>query len=92
MKPHQATAPTYRHLMNMLAPLSMDTAVLGLTATPGRTNAGVQQDQELAEFFFKQKVTLNVEGYETPIHFLEDRGYLARLLMRLLNLILKFQI
>ena len=74
---HQATAPTYRHLLNLLA--SDDrTAVLGLSATPGRAWLDAAQDLELADYFFGQKVTLQVAGYANPVEYLQHEGYLAK--------------
>ena len=50
---------------------------MGLTATPGRTWADIDKDGELAEFFARNKVTLQVPG-ENPIEYLIDNGFLAR--------------
>lgn len=75
---HQATAPTYSHLINLLQ-RGRGTGVLGLSATPGRSLKDVGADLELAEFFNRQKVTLQVEGYANPIDYLVAEGYLARM-------------
>jgi superfamily II DNA or RNA helicase len=75
---HQATAPTYKHLIDLLQ-RNAKTGVLGLSATPGRSLRDVGQDLALAEFFNRQKVTLEVEGYANPIEYLVDNGYLARM-------------
>lgn len=76
---HQAIAPTYSYLLDMLAP-SYDeaSALLGLSATPGRTWRDIDADSELANFFKRQKVTLSIPGYPNPIDFLVAQGYLAR--------------
>lgn len=74
---HQAIAPTYKHLLNLLTPRP-STALLGLSATPGRSLLDAHQDMELAQFFNRQKVTLKVPGYDSPIMYLQDKGYLAR--------------
>ena len=74
---HQAIAPTYKHLMELLTPRP-SAALLGLSATPGRSLLDAHQDMELAEFFNRQKVTLQVPGYDNPITYLQDEGYLAR--------------
>jgi len=73
---HQAIAPTYRHLINMLMP-TPNTALLGLSATPGRDVLDASKDMELALFFHRQKVTLQVPGYDNPVIYLQDQGYLA---------------
>jgi len=74
---HQAIAPTYQHLLDMLA-LNPKTGVLGLSATPGRDSLDAHKDLELAEFFKRNKVTLQVDGYKSPVEYLQDQGYLAK--------------
>lgn len=74
---HQATAPTYNHLLRLLAP-NEGTAILGLSATPGRSWLDAEEDARLAEFFRHNKVGLEIEGYDDPIAFLQAEGYLAR--------------
>lgn len=75
---HQAIAPTYRELIDGLAGAGADEAVLGLSATPGRTWNEVERDEELSQFFRGSKVVLEVPGYENPVEYLLDKGYLAR--------------
>lgn len=75
---HQAVAPTYRDLLNLFQRKKPKNALLGLTATPGRTWADINVDEELAEFFSGQKIMLEVEGYSNPVEYLIDEGYLAR--------------
>tara|TARA_R110002072_G_scaffold23181_3_gene80438 strand:+ start:20346 stop:21968 length:1623 start_codon:yes stop_codon:yes gene_type:complete len=74
---HQAIAPTYKHILDMLA-ADPKTAVLGLSATPGRSTFDAMEDIRLAEFFSRQKVTLEVDGYQSPVDFLQSEGYLAK--------------
>ena len=53
---HSAVAPTYQHLLNLLtATRGMRTAILGLSATPGRAGIYVEDSRPLAEFFAKQR-------------------------------------
>lgn len=73
---HQAVAPTYRHILNLLM-VSPDTAFLGLSATPGRATINAFEDMKLADFFNKQKVSLRVSGYDSPITYLQQEGYIA---------------
>lgn len=73
---HQSIARTYRRITEDLT-LDYRCALLGLTATPGRTWADIDKDGELADFFSGNKVTLEVPG-ENPIEYLIDHGYLAR--------------
>ena len=77
---HQAVAPTYNHLLDMLAPLGGPTAALlqVLTATPGRSWLNLGEDEELANLFCRQKVTLATDGSTDPIIFLQQMGYLAK--------------
>lgn len=81
---HQAIAPTYQHLLDMLA-LNPKTGVLGLSATPGRDSLDAHKDLELAQFFKRNKVTLEVEGYESPVEYLQAQGYLAKVNYERLN-------
>jgi DNA repair protein RadD len=74
---HQAIAQTYRDVLDLLCK-NPTSKLLGLTATPGRTWDDPEKDKELSEFFNRTKVTLKVQGYENPVDFLIDEGYLAR--------------
>lgn len=74
---HQAIAETYRFVLEVLIERSTRSRLLGLTATPGRTWNDPDEDQRVADFFHRQKVTLQVEGYDSPVDFLVDEGYLA---------------
>lgn len=76
---HQVIARTYALVTSaMLARRSMESALLGLSATPGRSWANRNADRDLANFFSGTKVTLRVEGYASPIDYLVSEGYLAR--------------
>ncbi|MFJ2626830.1 DEAD/DEAH box helicase [Streptomyces sp. NPDC087532] len=74
---HQAIAPTYRRVVDALT-LRSDSSLLGLTATPGRTWADISEDERLADFFARQKVMLEIDGYDNPVTALIEQGYLAR--------------
>lgn len=53
--------------------------VIGLTATPGKTPEGFKdEDYDLADHFKQNKVILDIEGYNNPIDYLLDNGYLSR--------------
>ena len=54
------------------------TGLLGLIATPGRTWADINADEELADFFGRKKMTLRVEGYGNPVDYPVDQGYLSK--------------
>ncbi len=79
---HQSIARTYRRITDDLT-LDFRCALLGLTATPGRTWADIDKDGELAEFFGRSKVTLEVPG-DNPIEYLIENEYLARPVFRTL--------
>lgn len=74
---HQAIAETYSLVLESLLVHHRKPGLLGLTATPGRTWSDVEEDERLAEFFNRNKVILEVEGYENPIEYLVEDGYLA---------------
>lgn len=74
---HQAVAPTYSLILNVLTQSGRPTPLLGLTATPGRTWSDIDEDQRLADFFHRQKVSLEIEDYDNPVQYLIDEGYLA---------------
>ena len=74
---HQAIAETYSSVLEVLAK-NKDSRILGLTATPGRTWNDPLRDAELANFFHKNKVTLQMPGYISPIDYLIDQGFLAK--------------
>lgn len=77
---HQAIAPTYSRVLNALFYIGQNKnkALLGLSATPGRTWNDIDADKELAIYFNKRKVTLKVDGYINPVDYLVDKGYLAK--------------
>ena len=82
---HQAIADTYRFLLDYVVDRNVGTALLGLTATPGRSWNDPSMDAELSEFFCRRKVTLHVPGYNSPVDYLIDKGYLARPFFRSLR-------
>jgi len=73
---HMSIAPSYKQVLDIL--VNSKTCLLGLTATPGRANIIDNENVELANFFNKQKATLKVEGYKSPIEYLQVEGYLAK--------------
>ncbi len=74
---HQAIAPTYQQLLELLVRPTTGARLLGLSATPGRSWSDVEQDEKLSNFFARAKVTLQVDGYDNPISFLIAEGFLA---------------
>jgi len=53
-------------------------SLIGLSATPGRSWNDPNEDLKLADFFYRQKVKLKIDGYENPVDYLVENGYLAR--------------
>lgn len=74
---HMAIAPTFK--LNLSILISFNASLLGLSATPGRTYNDPNIDLELSQFFNKRKVTLKIDGYDNPVDFLIEKGYLARI-------------
>jgi DNA repair protein RadD len=79
---HQAIAETYKWILDLL--VTNDCKLLGLSATPGRTWNDVSEDEKLSQFFYKRKVILDIDGYENPVDYLVDEGYLANVNYRTL--------
>jgi superfamily II DNA or RNA helicase len=81
---HQIIAPTFQQVVDALT-IRPDASLLGLTATPGRTWADISQDERLSDFFSRQKVMLDIDGYTNPVTALIEQGYLAKPTMRTVN-------
>lgn len=76
---HQAVAPTYGIVLDLLVPQHKDKPhLLGLTATPGRTWLDMDEDEKLSNFFFKQKYSLSIDGFKNPVDYLVKKQYLAK--------------
>jgi superfamily II DNA or RNA helicase len=75
---HQAIAPTYRAVIEALCAAGQHHALLGLTATPGRTWNDVAADLALSEFFDGSKVVLEAGDDPNPVKYLLAEGYLAQ--------------
>ena len=81
---HQALAPTYRRVTEILSRRNPRTPLLGLSATPGRTWNDPGEDIELSELFHHNKVTLDF-GEENPVTHLTEHGYLSKATFRTIN-------
>lgn len=79
---HQCVAPTYRNIVEELT-LDHRCALLGLSATPGRTWDDIDEDGRLSEFFEGTKIELRVPS-NNPIQYLVEHGYLSRTMFRTL--------
>lgn len=74
---HQAIAPTYKLLLDMML-VAKKSSLIGLSATPGRTWNNPDEDKKLSDFFFNQKAKIKITGYENPVDYLVENGYLAK--------------
>ncbi len=75
---HQAIAPTYQLIIDQLLRPKSGAQLLGLSATPGRTWNDPEADRKLSDFFANRKVTLEIKGYDNPVAYLINEGYLAQ--------------
>ena len=82
---HQAVAATYKQIIDLLVRPTTKARLLGLSATPGRTWNDVGADEALSNFFSRNKVTLKISGYDNPVKYLIDQGYLADPKFRRIN-------
>jgi len=74
---HKILAPTYQHIVQLFQSVS-NPGLLGLSATPGRATFDQAKNQEFADFFNRNKVELKIKGYDNPVDYLQDSGYLAK--------------
>lgn len=80
---HKATAFTYHEVIRKL--LDVDSRVVGLTATPGRSFGNDETNQALADFFFNELVSFNPHG-KNSIEYLRDEGVLSHAKLEVLNI------
>ena len=74
---HKAIAETYKLVLDTFANEGSNKKLLGLTATPGRSYLDIDEDEKLANFFNRKKVSMSIEGYDSPIDYLRSENYLA---------------
>jgi superfamily II DNA or RNA helicase len=76
---HMALAPTYERCIEYLVDGS-PARLVGLTATPGR-GGDASENERFLKYFSDNICGLDVDPdkYESPIQFLQDEGFLARL-------------
>jgi DNA repair protein RadD len=73
---HSSVAPTYSLIIDLLT--AQNSALIGLTATPGRTYDDMMEDEILSKFYDSQKVELEIPGYSNAVEYLVEDGYLAK--------------
>lgn len=81
---HKAMAPKYKQVLDRLCIMDGSHA-LGLSATPGRTTEGSEENIALSQLFGGAKVMLKVEGFPSAISYLQQMGYLARPIFKSVN-------
>jgi DNA repair protein RadD len=74
---HKVLAETYHDIVELFQTTG-DAKLIGLSATPGRSTFDHDQNIRFAEFFQYNKVTLEVDGYKSPIDYLQAAGYIAK--------------
>lgn len=74
---HRSVADTYQKMLERITFVNSDCGLMGLSATPGRTYANPKADQKLSELYNRNKVSINVPGYDDPFEFLTSEGYLS---------------
>lgn len=79
---HQASAPKFAIALQRLVGAADNSAVLGLSATPWRTNSG--QERDLTRIFSNQLLTSQILGRD-PVRFLQRRGVLSQLDFRFIH-------
>lgn len=78
---HMAVAPTYKDLI--LSIKGDGTALLGLTATPGRESD--DSSTELSEFFFNKLLSLKSPDSRPILEYLRDKKILAKVVHQTLD-------
>lgn len=81
---HKAVAPKYKDALARLMPITKRATLIGLSATPGRSTFDSMENQKLVKLF-SNKVALTVEGYDSPIDYLVEKGYLSKPIFRPVN-------
>jgi len=82
---HISIAPTYKNTIGKL--IDGGAKLLGLTATPGRelrsisTTDSIDENQQLAEFYFNKVFQIDSEN-QTQIEFLRNKGILSNSFFR----------
>jgi superfamily II DNA or RNA helicase len=73
---HRVIAPTYSHIVDNFQTLGR-AKLVGLSATPGRSTLDENENRKFAEYFGGHKVSLEIEGFTSPVKYLQSEGYLA---------------
>lgn len=79
---HKSMAPTYKNAIDYCVSNYADCKLIGLTATPGRTNDDSEENVFLANYFDNNLITIKDEyGVEqnNPLLYLQENNYLAKI-------------
>jgi DNA repair protein RadD len=79
---HKSMAPTYKNAIDYCISNFNDCKLIGLTATPGRTNDDSEENLFLANYFDNNLITIKDEyGVEQndPLLYLQENNYLAKI-------------
>ena len=85
---HKSMAPTYKKAIDYCQSNFNDCKLIGLTATPGRTNEGSEENKFLAEYFDDNLITIkDAYGVEqdNPLKYLQEENVLAEIDDEILN-------
>lgn len=86
---HKAVAPKFQEVVqDFIDDKAFHADLIGLTATPGRSYSedGLsEEDARLANFFYNNKISMQISGYLSPIDYLVEKGYLAKANFKSLN-------
>ncbi len=73
---HQIVAPTYLNVVRLLKKNNPSLKIIGLTATPGRGDINNSETYELINFFYGERVEIQVEDCSV-FNYLKKEGILA---------------
>lgn len=76
---HKVIAPTYEKVTKSL--MGLNTKVIGLTATPGRSFIDHEQNRALSDFFFNLIFSIETPEGVSVISYLRDKNILSKLLV-----------
>ena len=85
---HKSMAPTYKKAIDYCQSNFSDCKLIGLTATPGRSNEGSEENKFLAEYFDDNLITIkDAHGVEqeNPLKYLQEENVLAEIEDEILN-------
>ncbi|MFY8349118.1 DEAD/DEAH box helicase [Pseudoalteromonas sp. SSM20] len=86
---HKSIAPEFQQVVDdFIEHDEFNADLIGLTATPGRqfgVNRQTEEDKQLADFYFNNKISMRLSGYLSPIDYLVENEFLAKANFKSLN-------